>query len=56
MTVYDLIKELVCYPPDMEVFAKVNGGSKLTFDIDDTAYEFCNAKRENNRVVIILDP
>ena len=55
MTVYDLIKELVYYPPDMEVFAEV-GSTQLHFDVGGTEYEFRQARPENNRVVIILDP
>ena len=55
MKVYDLIKELVDYPPDMEVFAEV-GATQLRFDIGGTEYELRHAKPEINRVVIILDP
>lgn len=55
MTVYDLIKELVFYPPDMEVFAEV-GATQLRLDVGGTEYEFHHARPENNRVVIILDP
>lgn len=55
MKVYDLIKELVDYPPDMELIAEV-GATQLRFDIGGAEYEFRYARPENNRVVIILDP
>jgi len=55
MIVYDLIKELVDYPPDMELIAEV-GATQLRFDIGGSEYEFRHARPENNRVVIILDP
>lgn len=55
MTVYDLIKELVYYPPNMEVFAEV-GATQLRFDVGGTELELRHARPENNRVVIILDP
>jgi len=55
MTVYELIKELVDYPPNMEVFAEV-GSTRLCFDVGGTELELRHARPENNRVVIILDP
>ena len=55
MTVYDLIKELVSYPPNMEVIAEV-GATQLRFDIGGTELELRHARPENNRVVIVLDP
>lgn len=55
MTVYDLIKELVYYPPDTEVIAEV-GATQLRFDIGGVENEFRNAKPKDNRAVIVLDP
>lgn len=55
MTVYELIQDLAYFPPMMEVFAEV-GATQLKFDIGGVEYEFRNARLENNRAVIVLDP
>lgn len=55
MTVYELIRELTYYPPDMEVFAEV-GATHIRFDIGGVENEFRNAKQKDNRAVIVLDP
>lgn len=55
MTVYELIQELVYYPPDTEVFAEV-GATALKFDVGGVENEFRNARQKDNRAVIVLDP
>ena len=55
MTLYDMIKELVDYPSDMELIAEV-GATQLRIDVGGTELELRHARPENNRVVIILDP
>ena len=56
MTVYDLIKELVDYPPETEVFAEV-GTSGLKFEVGgvESEYHGCPLPKDN-RAVIVLDP
>lgn len=56
MTVYELIKELVDYPPDTEVYAEV-GATSLRFDVGGVDSEFHGYPLPKySRVVIVLDP
>lgn len=54
MTVYELIKELIDYPADAEVFAEV-GASGLRFDVDGVDSEYHgHPLPKDNRAVIVL--
>jgi hypothetical protein len=56
MTVYELIKELIDYPADAEVFAEV-GSTRLRFDIGGVNSEYHGYPLpKDNRAVIVLDP
>lgn len=56
MTVYDLIKSLVDYDPQTEVFAEV-GNSGLKFEVGGVDSEYHNLPLpKDNRAVIVLDP
>lgn len=56
MTVYDLIKALVDYDPQTEVFAEV-GSTGLKFEVGGVDSEYHNRPLpKDNRVVIVLDP
>lgn len=54
MTVYELIKELIDYPADTEVFAEV-GASGMKFDVDGVDSEYHGRPLpKDNRAVIVL--
>lgn len=56
MTVYDLIKELIEYPAETEVFAEV-GSTALRFDVGGVDSEYHHRPLpKDNRAVIVLDP
>ena len=56
MTVYDLIKALVDYDPQTEVFAEV-GSSSVKFEVGGVDSEYHNRPLpKDNRAVIVLDP
>jgi hypothetical protein len=52
MTVFELIKKLVDYPADAEVYAKID---TMTFDVDDVDSEYHGYPLpKDNRAVIVL--
>lgn len=52
MTVYDLIKELIGYPADAEVFAQIG---TMKFDVDGVGSEYHGYPLpKDNRAVIVL--
>ena len=56
MTVYDLIKELVDYPPETEVFAEF-GATGLKFEVGGVESEHhVRPLPKDNKAVIVLDP